>query len=374
MEPTFYFTKTERKGIILLILSIVLVISLKVLVPFWVKPDINPNWVNEYISLSSFTAEKSIMEQSLEPDFSFDPNELSKEDFIRLGLSDHLAERIIKYRSKGGKFKTSEDFKKIYGMPNDIFDRLEPHLTFNNNHYQSKIKLSNTVPYSGDPLDPNKADSTQLLRIGLKPYVVKNMLNYRAKGGIIKNLEEFRKIYGMDDEQFERAKNHLVFPDVPYEKRPFSYKDLLASEKSEEELRIRLDINTASEAEWEYLRGIGQNTAKRIVEYRTKLGGFHTVEQVKEVWGMSDSLYLFIKPHLLIQTPPGKIKINFLDIETLAAHPYIDWKKAKLLVHYREQHGNYRSKEDIMNIKVLTEDWVDKVLIYFDFEPVRSLR
>lgn len=368
MEPKFYFTKSERRGLLLLSFLITLIISTKAILPTILQEELDPMWMEK---LEEFYNEdpKTEAEISEFEMYSFDPNEITERELVQMGVSTLIAERIVKYRSKGGRFNKPEDLSKIYGLSPEEYERLEPYI-----HMGSTPKFTNKYnnpkqSYSGDPVDPNKADSTQLVAIGLRPGTVKNVLNYRRKGGVIKSLEDFSKIYGMDAEQLERSKKHLIFPNIENNFQPFSYKNLIAAEKSPEERALRLDINSATEAEWEYLRGVGTGSAKRIVEYREKLGGFHNIEQVKEVWGVTDSMYMVLQPHLVLETPPGKIKINLLDIETLARHPYIDWKKAKLLVHYREQHGNYRQKKDLLKIKVLTEEWVDKIIVYLDFEP-----
>lgn len=60
--------------------------------------------------------------------FAFDPNLADEATFVALGLKPWLAERILKYRSKGGKFRKPEDLQKIYGFPEADFERLRPYI------------------------------------------------------------------------------------------------------------------------------------------------------------------------------------------------------------------------------------------------------
>lgn len=369
-EPAFYFTLTERRGIVSLLCVIGLVWVMQAFVPKIISEDEYPSFY--LIEQDDGFPEKDVVESgettetNFEP-FYFNPNKLDKTGFQQLGLSQKTAQSIINYRSKGGQFRKPEDFKKIYTLEQVDYERLLPFINLNND-VKPTLAKAEIKTYSGQPVDPNTADSTELIAIGLKPKVVKNLLNYRRKGGYIKTVEDLRKIWGMDDDQFENAAPHLFVAEKTAEEKEKQFK-YTPKPITEEERNIRLDINSASEAEFEFLYGIGPGYARRIVEFRDNLGGFHTVDQVAETWGFPDSTFQKIKPNLVIKTPPGKIKLNYADIETLGKHPYIDWKKAKLLVRYREQHGDYHSKEDVLKIKVLTPDWVDQVEVYFDYAP-----
>lgn len=368
-EPAFYFTLTERRGIVSLLCMIGLVWVMQAFVPDIISDDKDPSFYlieqDDDIPITHLETDE-MMETNSEP-FHFNPNKLDQVGFQQLGLSQKTAQSIINYRSKGGQFRKPEDFKKIYTLEEEDYERLLPFIDLDDDIEPSQSK-SDTKKYGGQPIDPNTADSIQLIAIGLKPKVVKNLLNYRRKGGYIKTVADIRKIWGMDDDQYETAAPHLFVAEKTAEEKEKQFK-YTPKPITQEERNIRLDINSASEAEFEYLYGIGPGYARRIVEFRDDLGGFHTVDQVAETWGFPDSTFQKIKPNLVIETPPGKIKLNHADIETLGKHPYIDWKKAKLLVRYREQHGDYHSREDVLKIKVLTPEWVDQVGVYFDYAP-----
>ena len=52
-----------------------------------------------------------------------------------------------------------------------------------------------------------------------------------------------------------------------------------------------ININLASEKELDILSGIGPAIAKRIVDYRNKIGKFTSKEQIKNVSGIGDKIY-----------------------------------------------------------------------------------
>lgn len=368
-EPAFYFTLTERRGIVSLLCMIGLVWVMQAFVPRMITDGKDPSFylIEQDDTFPETHIETGELTEANSEPFHFNPNTLDKAGFQQLGLSPKTAQSIVNYRSKGGQFRKPEDFKKIYTLEEEDYKRLLPFIDLNDD-FEPSLPKASEKKYSGQPVDPNTADSTQLIEIGLKPKVVKNLLNYRRKGGFIKTVEDIKKIWGMDDDQYERVAPHLFVAEKTGEENEKQFK-YTPKPITEEERNIRLDINSASEAEFEFLYGIGPGYARRIVEFRDNLGGFHTIDQVEETWGFPDSTFQKIKPNLIIETPPGKIKLNHADIETLGKHPYIDWKKAKLLVRYREQHGDYNSRADVLKIKVLTPEWVDQVAVYFDYTP-----
>ena len=116
--------------------------------------------------------------------FRFNPNTVSLEDLVRLGLSERQAESIENYRSKGGKFRVKEDFKKMYVVTDSLYERLEPFIDI------PKVEL-------------NSADSTALVSLrGIGPYYARKIIEYRESLGGFYTVEQMLEVYGMDEERF----------------------------------------------------------------------------------------------------------------------------------------------------------------------------
>src|SRR4051812_10680995 len=112
--------------------------------------------------------------------------------------------------------------------------------------------------------------------------------------------------------------------------------------------RAVIDINTADTAAFIALPGIGSRLAARIVLFREKLGGFYDLSQIREVYGLPDSVFMYIAPRLRCDSAyVRKIPLNVADREVLKQHPYIRWNMANALVAYRAQHGDFRSLDDL---------------------------
>jgi len=129
------------------------------------------------------------------------------------------------------------------------------------------------------------------------------------------------------------------------------------------------DINLADTTTFIALPGIGSKLAARIVMFRDKLGGFYDVQQVAEVYGLQDSVFRKILPFL--RCDPGsirKIDINKAERDELKAHPYIRWSMAEALISYRDQHGNYGSKDDLFRLENIDAAALEKAMPYISFK------
>jgi competence ComEA-like helix-hairpin-helix protein len=359
LEPGFYFSRSERRGVVVLTILSICLFAGTHFFPIFGGKD-----YSKMAYLVVTDTEVTTEEEDLVTDY-FDPNEDDYETLVAVGFPAKAAQSLINYRAKGGKVKDVESLRKVYHLTAQDYERLAPFALFGGNKPSTRPSSINS--YKGDPVDINTSDSISLYQVGFRNPVLKSLLNYRRKGGKFKEVEDVKKIWGMTEEMYAIVSPHLKVEKTGEDsERSMNY--AFTKKGTAAESGIQLDINTASAAEWEFLRGIGEGTSKRIIDYRTKLGGFHHINQVKEVWGMSDSLFQYIQPHLVLETPPTKFKINELSIEDLAKHPYVDWKMAKLIVRYREQHGPYRSAADLMQIKIMQASWLEKLLVYIDFE------
>jgi competence protein ComEA len=137
-----------------------------------------------------------------------------------------------------------------------------------------------------------------------------------------------------------------------------------AREKTKTPPKLSIDINTADSTAWTTLPGIGPVLAARIIRFRNKLGGFYAISQVKETYGLPDSTFVKIQSSLQLNTVSlNNLDINLLDEQSLAKHPYIRYKLARLIVLYRNNNGPFRSTEELLGIPLVDDS------IYRKLEP-----
>lgn len=214
------------------------------------------------------------------------------------------------------------------------------------------------------PFDPNTLDVAGWKKLGLPDRTIRTILNYRTKGGRFRNAGDLQKMYGLKASDFERLSPyvHIEAPPV-FTKSPKPFVKFVKAPPPV------IDINQADTGAFISLPGIGSKLASRIIHFRNKLGGFYSVDQVGETFGLPDSTFQLIKPRL--QCPPvavQKININTADVNTLKQHPYIRWNIANAIVQYRRQHGHFGSPKQLRQIVLITPDIFQKMEAYIAVE------
>jgi DNA uptake protein ComE-like DNA-binding protein len=130
-----------------------------------------------------------------------------------------------------------------------------------------------------------------------------------------------------------------------------------------------VEINSADTSALIALPFIGSKLAGRIVLFRERLGGFVSVSQLKEVYGINDTAYQAIQPYLTCNSSLiHKLKINEALVDTLRMHPYIRWHLAKLLVNFRANHGSFKKIDDLLQIETVNDSLLQKLQPYISFD------
>ncbi len=217
--------------------------------------------------------------------------------------------------------------------------------------------------------DPNTLDANGWKRLGVRKKTVNTIQNFLAKGYKFRQPQDIKKIYGLRQEEAERLIPYIhISPKASSANASFANRESAANagNSSIEIKRTKIiDINTADTTAFISLPGIGSKLAARIINFREKLGGFSSVNQLGETYGIPDSTFQKIKPQLQCRYPDlKKININTADINALRAHPYLRWNIANAIINYRQQHGNYKSVEDIRKIDIITDDLYNKIAPY----------
>jgi DNA uptake protein ComE-like DNA-binding protein len=204
------------------------------------------------------------------------------------------------------------------------------------------------------PFDPNEADKETLMSLGFSARTAATMLRYREKGGKFYKKEDVLKIYGVDSSTYAR-----LTPFIQLEN---------SSDRKQVKFNLRVDINQADKETWKLLPGIGEVYAGRICKFRDLLGGFAQVSQIGETYNLPDSVFQKILPFLDASPVINKLKINQLSKDALSKHPYINFKQSGLLYNYRQHHGPYKGREDILKSRAFNESELDKIEPYLSYD------
>lgn len=238
---------------------------------------------------------------------------------------------------------------------------------------QEKIRKSHTpkneISVVLQPFDPNTADSVLLRQLGLPVYIVRNILKYRAKGGVFRSPESFSRIYGLKEEVYQKLKPYItIAPLVSVSHvRTDTFrqlKDTIPYIPKYEEGTI-VDLNKADTSILKRIPGIGSTLARMIVVYRQRLGGFYDVAQLQEVPHVGVELNKWF-----VVTPAGlhKIQVNSASLDKLRSHPYMDFYKAKAIMEYRRKRGKIKGLSQLSMFEEFTEKDLKRLSPYLTFE------
>ena len=296
LHKYFGFNKRERNGIITLLGIILVLLIVRITLPYFTEreekltitklnPILNDTIVTTLKIKTDSTSISPLKKNRVTTTklFSFDPNTITLKEAKQLGFKDKTANTLIHYREKGGKFKTKEDLKKLYGISEKFYSEIESYIV----------------------IEKKEVEKTKIL---------------------------------------------------------FEHKPPTASIK-------QIDINTADSIQFVSLPMIGPATTKKILKFRNALGGFYSIEQLKEVYGMKDSVYQLIQPRLISSSITiRKINVNSASYEEFKKHPYINHVVASTIVAYRQKHGNYKALEKLKNVGTIDDALFDKLKNYFLIE------
>ena len=200
--------------------------------------------------------------------------------------------------------------------------------------------------------DPNTADSTQLLRLGLQPWQVRNIYKYRAAGGIYRKKEDFARLYGLTVKQYRELEPYIHIS-ADYLPASTLIKEERRTERYERDtLRYpvkiaegeHIDLNAADTSLYKKVPGVGSYYSRKIAEYGHRLGGFVSTDQLDEIENFPSEAKKYFSVNA---SDVHQLNVNRLSLNELKRHPYINYYQAKAITDYRRLHGPLHSLDDL---------------------------
>ena len=253
----------------------------------------------------------SILQKSL---FQFDPNTITADSLCLLGFSEKQSLSILKYREKGGRFRKPEDFAKMYVVSDEKYRELESYILIQKKQMQEKEQEQDKVRVEQMVGNWNKTGN----KSGTQN------VSSNAKSSASSNTKKI-------------TKQPLI-----------------------------VDINEADSASLVKLYGIGGFYAKKILEYRNRLGNFYASEQLMEVPGIDSSRYAGFAQSVMVD--PSDVKRFSLDTagkKFLIRHPYIGAYAARGILLMRQKFGAQAcSLENLVKERVISAQMAEKLWFY----------
>lgn len=217
------------------------------------------------------------------------------------------------------------------------------------------------------PFDPNTVSATQLVRLGLSVSQAATIERYRNKGGVFVTPFDFSKMYVIDSSMYNRLKPYIQIEQIEEDDTTHLTKPAAFRTNYKDEPPLYIELNTADTLEITKIKGIGRGYARRIISYRNLLGGFHSVDQLAEVYGFPPDLLESIRQTVWVDTLlVNKLNINLVEYQTLKAHPYLTNYQAKAIIYYRETMQNFKSLDEMVKHKLIDEETLQKIRPYLE--------
>ena len=216
--------------------------------------------------------------------------------------------------------------------------------------------------------NPNNLPVDDWMKMGLSEKQAKSIKKYESKGGKFRSKADVKKMYAINDQMYQNMEPYVQIPDEVKTAPTFAKSENFKTEVKPANRSIPVDINAADSLEFLNVRGIGPAFASRIINYRNRLGGFHSKTQLKEVWGLDSLKYTTLENQIVVNNINlKKINLNNCAFEDIKLFPYLTYKQMNAIIAYRKQHGNYKSVEDLNKIAILTPQIIQKITPYISF-------
>lgn len=292
VREIFIFTNRERNGLLVLSFLLVASVGINFLIPRLI-PEKDYDLTDWKASAEAYYAGSKlpVATEGLTRAVDFDPNRVVRSDLEKMNIPDGLARTWLSYLQKGGKFRTREELKKLYGMTDLIYERLAGHILVATPAVarnraagdaggvagrSSRAGLADSITHSpgkqkkyAETVEINRADSAMLEALpGIGPVLASRVIKYRKLLGGFYEVGQLREIYGMSDELWSKAAPFL---------------------KADTSGLTKMEINFLNRSEMGRHPYIGYRTATRVVGRRDQYGKFRSGEDLRPLFS-ADSL------------------------------------------------------------------------------------
>lgn len=228
------------------------------------------------------------------------------------------------------------------------------------------------VPVDKDTciVNVNKPELGHLICIGLSKHLSETWIHYIQKGGKFKQIDEVKKLWGMNDSIFYTIAPYLTIStddNKKENKNNYTTTNQYHYKKQDEKIEM-VELNSADTSQLIALPGIGSSFASRIIKYRNRLGGFYDKEQLKEIYGLNQELYEKISPYIYVDVfEVKKVNINKGDYSTLIQNPYFTKEEVKAILQFRKKYGKFNNANDLLIHQIISQDEWAKLKWYVEF-------
>lgn len=227
---------------------------------------------------------------------------------------------------------------------------------------------NNESTYVIQQFNPNFITDYKGYKLGMSVVEIDRLLTYRKQNKFVNSAKEFQNVTKISDSLLQKMAPNFKFPDwIKNKKSSSSY---VVYEKMVAKKVVIADINQATAPQLMSLYGVGETLSKRILAYKNTVGGnFVSMDQIKEIWGLSPEVVEEVNKHFKIINEPviKKIAINDASLKELSQFFYFKYALAKQILIYRSMNGDFKNIEDLAKIKGFPVEKANIINLYLDF-------
>lgn len=220
------------------------------------------------------------------------------------------------------------------------------------------------------PFNPNFISDYKGYKLGMSVSEIDRLLAFRKQNKYVNSPEEFQAVTKVSDSLLNAISPYFKFPDWVKNKKEFrEYKKYPNAAFAKKEKIVIIDINQATQEDLIKIYGIGEAISLRILKMKESLGGFVSMEQMKDVWGLSPEVIENLNSHFKVSALPDvkKVDINNASIKELSQFPYFNYQIARQIVTFRSMNGDFKNVDDLTKIKGLSIEKANIIALYLDF-------
>lgn len=214
--------------------------------------------------------------------------------------------------------------------------------------------------------NPNFITDFKGYQLGMTVEEIDRLLAFRKTSRFVNSAAEFQKVTKISDSLLNIISPRFKFPDWVGRKYTSKSNVYVSAKK---EVRPPIDINDASAEDLKEIYGIGDGLSARILKERERLGGFVSMDQLNDVWGLSADVIASLQTGFIVKELPAfeRININTATIKELTKSPYFKYPLARNIVAYRSMNGPFKNFEDLTKISGFPVHRIKIIALYLEF-------
>ncbi len=218
--------------------------------------------------------------------------------------------------------------------------------------------------------NPNFISDYKGYQLGMSIEEIDKLHEYRKKEKFVNSIKEFQKVTGVSDSLLNKISPSFKFPDWVLKKQKTKSEKRITSKLKERSYYSTDDINIATFEDFRNITEGNNKLSSTIIKYRSKLKGFSYNYQLKEVWGINESIIEKILKVFSIKQQPIILKtnVNVAGFKEVLKNPYIDYKLCKKIFNYRDEVAEFQDISELRNIKDFPQNKYDRIVLYLKAE------